>query len=859
MLSVKSILCIRKGKHSGMEEMVALVTRGLFVFTISTVLFCVMEIPAVLYVLALSAFLCMMFLRFGWSKNREFYRNLLVGVAANALSFFAVCWSRRVPEDWSEVLAFGGIFFVVGVLICMARKDKATPVDSEGGVRSKESLYEEHKYDFKRMKDLLIQDDIHILGVNSPWGNGKTHVVDCLCQEITGEYYVIKIEALTYRYNEFDRVLIDKLDELLRENGIFSFYTLAFKQTLGNSFWGRFIYHYFYGIQFGNASIFVGLKAELAKLPKKVLIVFEDLERIGNEEAVKRLLSIVERLAGNQIKIVYEYDRMQLQKSVSLNREYLEKYIPTEMNLTDISYCSLVSAVWNTKHLDENPAVHRKLLRGSDGLMGGKNLKEIILGFADRQYDSFGNRFEYGKINFGRNRLTVRRVECFLDDIIGWMRNHSEGELDGQTARVVVAFSFIKHFEDESYEKLVPWKSLDDLFPFQYKGETMGLENLAQAIWAELEADGAKDMKSFWTRVQECVRREENKESFLAYTLFQYRFDDLEIYLQVGGDARKASPQDAKTLRMAREKREKTDRLIWNLLQNGKSEYTDSRACVDKFIHDVLSGSKEDWETAFAQYWSDVYNEKVYKDNQTIYKMGEQPLLTFVREVSYHVHGADFWSDMCDFIRTEWPEKSITREFIELWYWAEIDSPQNMRKMVQHFNSLTADCHFNDQDYYWEFLRKYVGKLGEWGYCNGAIWGLFQREGTNYNQSEWESFVCANLKKEQETLARSRLLDTKEYLETVEDFAAFIGKNIEIIENHNASVPRMPKVEIETHVIYYHQGKMDDLKEELQEPYSVEREKIVQQELNEAFREEDLYPREIKTVKGWIEQWKQGK
>lgn len=834
-------------------------SRFLLVFSISTVLFCVMEIPAVLYVLALSAFLIMMFWRFGWSKNREFYRNFLVGVAANAISFLAVCLVNGIRKDWSEAAAFGGAFFVIGVLICMTRKDKATVADLEAGAPAEESLYEGHKDDLKRMKDLLSQEDIRILGVNSAWGNGKTFVVDYFCREMAGTYHVIKIEALTYRYNEFDRVLIDKLDELLRENGIFSFYTLAFKQTLGNSFWGRFIYHYFYGIQFGNASIFVGLKEELAKLPKKVLIVFEDLERVGNEEAVKRLLSIVERLAGNQIKTVYEYDRLQLQGSISLNREYLEKYIPTEMNLTDISYRPLVSAVWETKHLDKDPAVHRKILRGSDGLMGGKNLKEMILGFADRQYDSFGDGFEYGKINFGRNRLTVRRVEGFLDDIIGWMRNHPEGELDGQTARVVVAFSFIKHFEDVSYERLVPWKSLDDLFPFQYKGETMGLENLAQAIWAELEADGAKDMKSFWTRVQECVRREENKESFLAYTLFQYRFDDLEIYLQVGGDARKASPQDAKILRMADEKREKTNRLIWNLLQSGKSEYTDSRACVDKFIRDVFRGERENRKQAFEHYWSDVYNNNIQKDNQTIYKMGEQPLLTLVRESSYHVHGTDFWADMCDFIRAEWPEKSITREFIELWFWAEIDSRKNMRKMVQHFNSLAVNCHFNDQAYYWEFLRKYIGKLVEWGYCSGEIRDLLLNAKEDVGRQEWRPVICECLKKEQEALVQSRLLDTQEYLETVADFAAFIGKNIEIIENHNASVPRMPKVKMESHVKYYHQGKMDDFQNDLEEPYSMERKKAVQQELNDAFSEEDLYPREIKIVKGWIERWKQGK
>ncbi len=840
-----------------MEEGVrVLITRGLFVFVISTAFFCMTEITAVLYVFMLAAFLYMMFLCFSWRKNRDFYRNLLAGAMANVISFVAVGWSRGVQADWYEVSVLGAALFSIGALIGVFQKEKMTAVDSGAGVHFEESLYEEHKDDLKLMKDLLSRDDVRILGVNSTWGNGKTFVVDQFCREAAEEYHVIKIEALTYRYNEFDRALIDKLDALLRENGIFSFYTLAFKQTWDNSLWERFVFHYFYGIQFGNVSVFGGLKKELAKLSKKVLIVFEDLERVGNKEAVKRLLSVAERLAGKRIKIIYEYDRLQLQENVSLNRDYLEKYIPTEMNLTDISYYSLVSAVWETKHLDEEPIVNRKILRGNDGFIGGKNLKEIILGFAERRYDPFGKSFECGKINFGRNRLSVRRTERFLDEIIGWMRNHSEREIDGQTAEVVVAFSFIKHFEDELYEKLEPWKSLDELFLFQYQDKIIGIEDLGRVLWTESGETGAQDVKQFWEKVQGCVRKEENRESFLVYALFQYRFDDLEIYLQVSGDIKKASLKDAKTLRKAREKREETNRLIWNLLQSGKSEYTDSRACVDKFIRDVLSEPKENWKQDFEKYWNDTYREHIYKDNRTIYKMGEPPIVTLVREVSYHVHGVDFWSDMCDFIRMEWTEKSITREFIELWYWAEIDSPKNMRKMVQNFNSLTVDCHFNDQDYYWEFLRKYIGKLGEWGYCSDIIWGLFRKE--QYDMSEWKSFVCNCLKNEQEALVQSRLLDIKEYLETVEDFAAFIGKNIEIIENHNASVPRMPKVEIEAHVTHYHQGKMDDFQNELHEPYSAEREKTVQQELNDAFIEEDLYLCEIKMVKGWMEQWKLG-
>ncbi len=150
-----------------------------------------------------------------------------------------------------------------------------------------------------------------------------------------------------------------------------------------------------------------------------------------------------------------------------------------------------------------------------------------------------------------------------------------------------------------------------------------------------------------------------------------------------------------------------------------------------------------------------------------------------------------------------------------------------------------------------------MGKLGTRGYCGDAVCSLFRKEFPNYDISERKDIACNYLKEEQKILAQSQLLDTKEYLETVKDFVAFIGKNLEIIENPNTSMPCLPKVEIENHVNYYHQGRMDDIRNELNNLYSEDREKRLIQELNEDFVNEDLYPCEIKIVKGWIEQWKQ--
>lgn len=52
--------------------------------------------------------------------------------------------------------------------------------------------------------------------------------------------------------------------------------------------------------------------------------MFEDVERVGDKESIKRLFAIAERLSGERVKIIYEYDAGQLKKSLELNRAYLE-------------------------------------------------------------------------------------------------------------------------------------------------------------------------------------------------------------------------------------------------------------------------------------------------------------------------------------------------------------------------------------------------------------------------------------------------------------------------------------------------------------------------------------------------------
>lgn len=829
----------------------------IFVFLLSIVFFHTLKISFIFYLLLLSILLLLSLTCYSCEDNYVFYKNLFAGLIGNTVAFAMHCsltGKSYVVSDNSELELL--LLFLLSIEIALAFPLFECWRCFQHNERNKE-LFEERWDDLKRLQTNIEETDI--LGVNSAWGNGKSFVVDYFCRENEAEYYAVKIETLAYGYNEFDRILIDKLDGLLRSQHIFSFYSLAFKQTLGNSLWGRFVYHYFCGNQFSQTSIFSGLKTELGKLPKKVLIVFEDVERVGDKESIKRLFAIAERLSGERVKIIYEYDAGQLKKSLELNRAYLEKYIPVEMNLTDISYKSMVSAVWDGMGMDDRD-MNKTFIPGSMGILStGKDLKHMIFSFVDYQYDLFGCSFDVGKILFPRAHLTIRRMEGYLGEIFHWMQEHKENRIDEETARVVVAFAFVKYFMEEAYEKLEPWKRIEELFLFQYKGEQKSLVKLGVDLWKDPGENGDHDSKRFWSRLKAQAEEDENSESQVIYTIFGYYIKDLERRIACGVYFIELPYSERVKLQKDEERRERIDRLIWNMLQCGRTELTDNRACADKFIHDVLKKPSNEWGEAFSSYCNDLYDGKVYKENESIHLFGESPVLSVTRAVSFYYHDEETWQKMCEFICGQWEEKSITMDFIQICYFTEINIAPNRMQIIKFFNTLTVDSNFNHYDPYLAFLRKYIRKLTGEGFCSGNLNNLLQDGECDLSKPKCKDPVCQCLKNEAETLRQSKMIPSEQYAADMAELAAFMEKNIEIINHPEIATRKMPNIDIESHLMYYHQGEMDYFIKQMHEnPYDVNIEQRLNEQIVKSYDKGDLYPTEIRILQDKMKQWKAG-
>jgi len=59
----------------------------------------------------------------------------------------------------------------------------------------------------------------------------------------------------------------------------------------------------------GFSDTFDSLQQELERLPKKVLLNFEDIDRIRSEEVIQKIFAISEKLASDRVHVVFQYNK----------------------------------------------------------------------------------------------------------------------------------------------------------------------------------------------------------------------------------------------------------------------------------------------------------------------------------------------------------------------------------------------------------------------------------------------------------------------------------------------------------------------------------------------------------------------
>lgn len=456
--------------------------------------------------------------------------NVIIGVSAAYIwKFGNLEWIIRT---WNigylkQIVRSFGIFFLIvvisGVMVCIFKTiihygNSQLEISDSKGNSSHGKIFEERLDDCRRLSSLIR--NFNVIGIDSPWGAGKTFLVNYFCstEEVRKAYEVIRIPALSYNYDEYDYLILGEIDSILNANHIFSHDVINLRKLILESPVMVFLYKLFFGWRADSAiADFESIKTKVDLLDKKILIIFEDIER-ADIPSIQKIFSIGDRLAGDKIKVIYEYAGDKLDAK-GINREYRNKYIYADMYLTSLSFKTLLNMYWHPLEMDKVKLRNRI------------NLKEELFNMVyitNQRFVLSGNKHIYNRnIKF----YPVRWFEHFLQEVKSYLQINPD--VDQMELQVAIRMLFVKNTNFTLYDKFYGSKKLDELFTFKdLDGKELSLyEIISRKLEIESELRTSQDTekgKNLIRKAEEDTMRYEaiinsaqNKESVYVFSLLE--------------------------------------------------------------------------------------------------------------------------------------------------------------------------------------------------------------------------------------------------------------------------------------------------------------------------------------------------
>ena len=329
LLSIKNIYSLIKINIFKKDFLINI----LWIFLLSLIFFYSFSISFKFYFSILLGVWIFLILQYPIDKNENWYIQFIFFSIINSISFYLVRYFQKknfLILSIKILITYYLILFCIILFKCVYYTSK-TNLENDG------DLFVERKYDLERLLNYL--NYFSIIGINGEWGSGKSFLTDHL-----KNFILIKIDLLSCNVDEIQTVILNELDKLLKNQGIFSPFSPKLKKILQQGKLFENISQLFVKNDISYSEAITGLRNNLRSINKPVVIVYEDLDRIENTTVIKQILDISEKIAGNNIKILYQFSEINLFEK-GIERTYLEKYIPFILNLTDIPFKSTLSYV----------------------------------------------------------------------------------------------------------------------------------------------------------------------------------------------------------------------------------------------------------------------------------------------------------------------------------------------------------------------------------------------------------------------------------------------------------------------------------------------------------------------------------
>ena len=737
LLSIKNIYSLIKINIFKKDFLINI----LWIFLLSLIFFYSFSISFKFYFSILLGVWIFLILQYPIDKNENWYIQFIFFSIINSISFYLVRYFQKknfLILSIKILITYYLILFCIILFKCVYYTSK-TNLENDG------DLFVERKYDLERLLNYL--NYFSIIGINGEWGSGKSFLTDHL-----KNFILIKIDLLSCNVDEIQTVILNELDKLLKNQGIFSPFSPKLKKILQQGKLFENISQLFVKNDISYSEAITGLHNNLKSINKPIVIVYEDLDRVENTTVIKQILGISEKIAGDNIKILYQFSETNLLDK-GIERTYLEKYIPFILNLTDIPFENTLSYV-----------LKQEIYK--DSLLDEEDFKFLYLPVYLPHFNNFNNlNRPLTSVKFELKNVTIRKTQLFLNELNQVI---NEKEIYKKNKRVVILFFLLKHFYYEAYKKISSGESLLDTFTFLYQDKNDTILN-----WiAYCHNEGIN--------ILDLITTEDNKLSAFIISIFEYNCD-----IETIGDDFEDFINESRNNIKNKNLNEEKDRIIWSLMANGKSEYTDCEKFINRFYTEVIDTPKTEWIKNFNKLWGDLYNRK-YKDmekrdNYSIFRLGISSMVSLFQANYVIGRTGSQWIDLIDFYFLYNKNLDmITPELIECLYYCEVSDRNSYLYIINKFNNLKITKNLNSHKSYKRFLLEYLSMFSTLGFCDTYdIWDLREQSKEYINVKTIEKNVFLPLKKKLENLFSN--VQIKIVQKDIEIIIRFLDKNIEII------------------------------------------------------------------------------
>lgn len=741
LLSIKNIYTLIKTNIFKKDFLINI----LWIFLLSLIFFYSFPISFKFYFSILLGVWFFLVLQYPIYKNENWYIQFIFFSIINSISLYLV---RYLQKKIFLILSIKILIVYYSILFCIILF-KSIYYTSNINLENTEDLFVERKYDLERLLNYL--NNFSIIGINGEWGSGKSFLIDHL-----KNFILIKIDLLSCNIDEIQTVILNEIDKLLKNQGIFSPFSPKLKKIIQQGKLFENISQLFVKNDISYSDAITGLRNNLRSINKPVVIVYEDLDRVENSTVIKQILGISEKIAGNNIKILYQFSETSLLEK-GIDRAYLEKYIPFILNLTDIPFRSTLSYVLEEKS-------------NKDFLLKEEDFTFLYSPIYLPHFKNFDNlNRPLTSMRFELTNVTIRKTQLFLTELNQVI---TEKEIYKKNKRVVILFFLLKHFYYEAYKKIYPGESILDSFTFLYQDKKDTILNWV--IYCHNEKINILDLMTI----------ENNKLSAFIISIFEYNCDietinsDFEDFVN-----------EARNNLKNKNLNEQKDRIIWSLIANGKSEYTDCEKFVNSFYDEVINTPKTEWIKNFENLWSNLFDRK-YKDmekrdNNTIFRMGIPSMISLFQANYVIGRTVSQWINLIDFYFLYNKNlDTITPELIECLCYCELSDRNSYLYIINKFNNLKITKNLNSHKSYKRFLLEYLSMFSTLGFCDTHdIWDLRDKSKEYIDTKTIEKFVFSPLKKKLKKLLSNVKL--KIVQKDIEIIIKFLDKNIELINTND--------------------------------------------------------------------------